>query len=163
MINLKSFFPQFPRKLYLLSAFLYMCGIFYLSSLKINLPDSGYPLLRAFVINFCHCPLYAGLGFLLLLGFATRDSSGQPIPNKLTIFLSMAVLSFYGVFDEFHQSWSGRTPSIYDLFTDIFGGFLGVISLNLLYNNKTSIKPFYFLILITLILSLFFSGLATFE
>ena len=111
-----------PRGLYLAGALAWMAGIFVLSGMRIHLPESGYPRLWSFLVNFFHFPLYAGLGALLLLGLRSGGGEGTPRLGRRAVISALAVLALYGAFDEIHQSFTGRTPSVLDFLVDCCGG-----------------------------------------
>ncbi|MBU0755962.1 MAG: VanZ family protein [Planctomycetes bacterium] len=117
---------RYSRKAYLLVAVLYMGGIYFLSGLSIPFKDTPHPDLLAFCANLFHLPLYTGLGLVLLLGYRDAEAEQGSWFVKRTVFLALSTLALYGAFDEFHQSWSGRTPSVLDFFVDLCGGSFAV-------------------------------------
>lgn len=118
-----------PRALYIAGALAWMGGIFLLSSMKIHLPETGNPRLWSFLANFFHFPLYAGLGALLLLGFRRDGEKKGSRLGPRAFVPALAVLALYGAFDEVHQSFTGRTPSVLDFLVDCCGGGAAVVAL----------------------------------
>jgi VanZ family protein len=70
-----------------------------------------------------HALGYSGLSILVVRAFAGR------LPTRVqlkTIAASVALVVFYGMTDEFHQTFvPGRTASIDDLVADTIGAFAG--------------------------------------
>lgn len=95
----------------------YMGIIFYLSSRNFHLPE-----LPDNSDKFIHVCIYFPLAFLFYLSL---NRSGI----KRYVFLAAVILTvFYGVTDEFHQSFvPGRDSSIGDAFADFVGALLGGI------------------------------------
>jgi VanZ family protein len=127
---------RLSRSFYLIIAVFYMGGIYFLSSLSIPFEDVRHPNLLAFCANLFHFPLYMGLGIVLLLGFRGEVSGEGPWIVPRTIFISMTVLALYGAFDEVHQSWSGRTPSVMDFLVNLCGGLCALWSLKFLLDRS---------------------------
>ncbi len=72
-----------------------------------------------------HFVEYFILGALLVRAFS--NSSGKA-NFKLILLLSILIASAYGILDEFHQRFvPGRSPGIFDIFSDIIGSFLGAL------------------------------------
>ena len=103
-----DFLLRIPRKIYLVAAVAYMGGIYFLSSIHIPIEEETYPFFWSFCANFFHFPLYMGLGSILLLGLRTHTGS----LNARTVIAALCIVALYGAFDEYHQSWTGRNPSI---------------------------------------------------
>ncbi len=94
----------------------YMGVIFYLSSLG----GSDLPTLIGNFDKVIHMFLYLILAFLLSLSL---NKSGI---KRYVFLLAFLISVFYGASDEFHQSFvPDRDVSLYDLFADAFGAFLG--------------------------------------
>lgn len=147
---------------YLFTAALYMGFIYFLSSVQIPIEESAHPKFWSYMGNLFHFPLYAGLGCLLLLGFRTSsDDAGVHLRTR-TLILALLILAAYGAFDEYHQSWTGRTPSVIDFVMDLNGGLLAVIVLKLILDK--SLSPGRFLLLFALLscLALLLSSASTF-
>ncbi len=71
-----------------------------------------------------HAVVYAVLGMLVLRGLASGRCLG--ITGGAAV-AAVVVTSFYGLSDEFHQSFvPGRTATARDLVADTVGAFLGV-------------------------------------
>ena len=56
--------------------------------------------------------------------------------------LAIGALLIYGLSDEYHQSFTGRHPSLLDLASDLIGGVLGVLLLGYLLDRRPSTGPF---------------------
>ncbi len=69
--------------------------------------------------KLAHIVLFAGLGFSLFFAFTG-------IKDKIiwAAFIAYA----YGIFDELHQTWSGRYGRWQDTFIDLIGIVLGIIA-----------------------------------
>jgi VanZ family protein len=93
----------------------YMSIIFYLSSLNFHLPE-----LPPNSDKVAHVCLYFPLAFLFYLSL---NRSGI----KKYVFLATVILTFfYGITDEFHQSFvPGRDSSFGDVIADLAGALLG--------------------------------------
>jgi VanZ family protein len=89
--------------------------IFFASSIPAgDLPPGRYGTIG-------HLIGYAVLGFLAFLALRVDQ------PSRKAAILAVLLASFYGVTDEFHQSFvPGRTPSVYDWVIDTAGAALGV-------------------------------------
>ncbi len=118
------------RWAYLAAAAGYMGGIYFLSSLKIRLPDTDYPRVWSFFGNLFHFPLYTGLGLLLLLGFRSTDSRESRVLGFRSVAAALPLLTLYGALDEYHQSFTGRTPSFKDFLLDVCGGLAALLILS---------------------------------
>lgn len=93
----------------------YMSIIFYLSSRNFNLPE-----LPSNSDKIAHVCLYFPLAFLFYLSL---NRSGI---KRYVFFATVILAVFYGVTDEFHQSFvPGRDSSIGDVFADFAGALLG--------------------------------------
>jgi VanZ family protein len=116
----------------------YMGFIFFLSSQEFSL-DIEMTLLWAMIFNLCHVPLYLGLSVLITLYlrkiFKISEKSGSSLAYG---FMAVAALLVYGLSDEYHQSFTGRTPSLLDLASDLVGGVLGVLLVSYLIDAKLS-------------------------
>jgi len=153
MLNLTFSITRFSRTFYFVSALCYMGCIYILSSIKIHMPDSSYPIFLSFCANLFHSPHYAGLGVLLNLSLRTHDPSSLPTLTLKSIIISLLVLIAYGAFDEYHQSWTGRTPSIMDLCSDISGGIFAVLILKHFIDNSPTRRVFIFLFILLCVMS----------
>lgn len=147
---------------YLISAALYMGFIYFLSSVQIPIEESAHPQLWSYMGNLFHFPLYAGLGCLLLLGFRTRNKEAGAHLETRTLVLALLILAAYGAFDEYHQSWSGRTPSVIDFIMDLNGGLLAVLALKLILDKSLSPGRFLTLFVLLSVLALLLASASTF-
>lgn len=69
-----------------------------------------------------HIVEYAIFGILVFRAFLSHD-----IDKKKALLISIVIASFYGITDEFHQSFiSGRTATIRDTIIDTIGAIIGV-------------------------------------
>jgi len=92
----------------------YMAWIFHLSSLPGSATGPDTPFWR-FAANASHVPLYAGLGFCVLMTVAH-----WPWPARAVWTLGIGLA--YAGFDEWHQSWApGRSASAADVALDGIG------------------------------------------
>ena len=82
-----------------------------------------------------HFVEYFILGALLIRAFV--NSSGKA-SFKLILLLSILIASIYGAIDEFHRRFVlGRSPEIFDIFSDIIGFSLGaLLSIHKEKNNR---------------------------
>lgn len=101
---------------------LWMVLIYYSSSIrgedisKIDIPN---------IDKLFHLVEYFILGALLVRAFANSSDKAN---LKLILFLSILIASTYGALDEFHQRFVlGRSPDIFDIFSNIIGSFLGAL------------------------------------
>jgi VanZ family protein len=147
---------RIPRKAYLITAVLYMGGIYYLSSIHIPIEEEVYPFFWSFCANFFHFPLYMGLGMLLLLGLRTETGS----LNTRTVFAALCIVALYGAFDEYHQSWTGRNCSVTDFFIDVLGGIAAAVFLKSVLEKTISLRRF---LIIFFVLIFFASVCAVWE
>jgi hypothetical protein len=108
------------------SVLAYMAGIFFLSSMKFTIRE--VTLWDDMLFNLAHVPLYFGLMVLLSLLF--RDlftvRPGSSLEMKW-IFAAMGVLFLFAASDEYHQSFTGRCMSAWDLLSDMIGGMIGML------------------------------------
>lgn len=102
-----------------LPVLLSMGAIFYFSSLPGREIPSLFPL-QDLIFHFC---LYALLAYFL--SRALRNTCSRLTLLK-TVSLTVFFATLYGVSDEFHQLFvPGRCFSVFDLFTDGIGSFVG--------------------------------------
>jgi len=101
---------------------LWMALIFLSSSIKgEDIPTIDVPGID----KLFHFVEYFILGALLARAFVNSSDKSN---FKLILLLSILIASVYGVLDEFHQRFvSGRSPEIFDIFSDIIGSFSGVL------------------------------------
>jgi VanZ family protein len=93
----------------------YMSLIFYLSSQNFHLPE-----LPANSDKFIHAFIYFPLAFLFYLSLRNCGI------KKYIFAIAFILAGFYGITDEFHQSFvPGRDASIGDAIADFTGALLG--------------------------------------
>ena len=99
-----------------------MALIYYSSAIPgENIPKIDIPNID----KLLHFVEYFILGALLVRAFS---NSSDKVNFKLILLLSVLIASIYGLLDEFHQSFvPGRSPDIFDLFSDIIGSLLGAL------------------------------------
>ena len=98
---------------------LYCCMIFGVSTI----PGNQVPQTISVSDKLMHMTLYAGLS--ALFARAVAFNSHKPWPFLIWL-LSLAFVSFYGITDEFHQSYvPGRSSDIQDWMADLIGGGIG--------------------------------------
>lgn len=109
---------RMPRSLAALPAAAWMGLIWWLSSLS---GDAGPPsILGGFVNNLAHAPLFGLLALWLVL-LLPRSGGWPRLDRRAAAAILLAVLA-YALLDEWHQSTSpGRSPSPYDILTDLVG------------------------------------------
>ncbi len=97
-----------------------MALIYYSSSIPgENIPKIEIPNID----KVFHFVGYFILGVLLTRAFVNTCDKAN---FKLVLLLSVLIASIYGVLDEFHQRFvPGRSPEIFDIFSDIIGSLLG--------------------------------------
>jgi VanZ family protein len=120
-----------------------MGGIYFLSSLSIPFDDIKHPNPVAFCANMFHFPLYMGLAATLLLGLRAEGAQDGKILENRSILAALGILALYGAFDEFHQSWSGRTPSTMDFLINLCGGICAVWALKYYVEQSLSLRRFF--------------------
>ncbi|MDP3730178.1 MAG: VanZ family protein [Candidatus Omnitrophota bacterium] len=101
---------------------LWMGLIYYSSSIPAeDIPKFDIPGID----KLFHLVEYFILGILLVRAFA---NSYDKASFKLILLLSVLIASIFGVLDELHQRFvPGRSPEIFDIFSDIIGSFLGAL------------------------------------
>lgn len=105
---------------------LVMAVIFYLS----HQPDIPLPQTVSFQDKILHLIAYGVLAATVL--WAIRPTCSPAAGLGVIVFCLL-----YGISDEFHQSFiPGRSPSIYDVFADVFGAFLVVAGRILIFRKK---------------------------
>ena len=116
---------------YALLALLHALLIYRLSAIPGDRIPSGGASLRV-LANFCHAPLYFGLGFLVSMAVAARPA-GAVVLGWKRIAVGVTICFGYAVFDEWHQSRvRGRSPDILDIVTDVAGIVAAVTAARLL-------------------------------
>jgi len=155
-----SSFLKISRSSYGLAAAAYMGLIYFLSSLYIPMDDVPHPNLISFAANLFHLPLYMGLAMVLLLALRSNKNEGALFP-RVTVRNSIFILALYGAFDEYHQSWSGRTPSVLDWLVDICAGAAAVWTLQFLLEKSLAARTLFFRATAVVVLScaLAFAGM----
>lgn len=139
-----SDYSKIRKNVFIIITILYAGFIFYLSSQSdISVPSAVFnmPILYKFaeiakdmdlvflidiakyayenVDKLAHMVLYFGLGILLHLTFRNSDNA---ILQKYAAIFAVLLGVFYGITDEFHQSFvPGRTSSLHDLLADGIG------------------------------------------
>jgi len=120
----------------------YMAVIYALSSMQINL-DVQLPFLTSMFFNMCHVPLYFGLCVLIALYVRKIFKGGEGENSSLPYMLvALGIIAVYGLSDEYHQSFTGRHPSLLDLASDLIGGLLGILLLGYVLDRKPSTRLF---------------------
>ena len=110
------------RSLALLSAFLWMAALYYLS----DQPSLPAPQLFPHQDKLMHATAYAILAALLLLSMPLR-TAGFTRHQALT---ATALASLYGISDEFHQSFvPGRDADVFDWLADSSGALISTLLL----------------------------------
>ena len=103
----------------------YMALIFGLSSIPGSPPAQDYLWLHwifGMVKNSLHIPLFAGLAWLLRWSLTAITGN-----KRLLIMLAFCLTVIYGIFDEWHQSFTPyRTSSFSDLMLDTTGAILAL-------------------------------------
>ena len=101
---------------------LWMALIYYSSSIRAeNIPKIDIPNID----KLFHFVEYFILGALLIRAFANSSDKAN---FRLIFLLSILIASIYGVLDEFHQRFiPGRSPEIFDIFSDIIGSLSGAL------------------------------------
>lgn len=101
---------------------LWMAIIYFSSSISgEDIPQIDIPNID----KLFHFIEYFILGALLVRAFA---NSSDKVNFKVILFLSLLIALIYGVLDEFHQRFvSGRSPEIFDIFSDIIGSLFGTL------------------------------------
>lgn len=109
--------------------------IFYISSL----PNLKAPLERFSLDKVYHLGEYIVLGFL----FTRALTHTKPtLSNKIALIVALSFVCFYGLTDEFHQSFVvGRASDLKDLIADTVGGFLGAWLFLKLSDQNEARKP----------------------
>lgn len=76
-----------------------------------------------------HMGLYFPLGFFLMAEFRLAK---QPMLNRHSILLTLIFVAVYGGLIEIGQDYLfvNRTADWWDFLSDIFGGFLGILTFN---------------------------------
>jgi len=114
----KIFFRYWSQPLLIAST------IFYLSSIpgdEIHIPV--FP----FSDKLCHALAYGALSFFLTRALTRKERLHPGIKNYRSVFVWAVVFGiFYGISDEFHQSFvPGRSVDAGDLFADGIGSLMG--------------------------------------
>jgi hypothetical protein len=109
-----------PRAFWAVAAAAWIALIWYLSDQSMEQAPAG-PLWR-FLANGVHVPLFGLLALWLALALprapATPRFPGCPRLGVGLTVLIVLLVSAYGGVDEWHQSWSGRSPQLTDWLTD---------------------------------------------
>ena len=115
---------MYPERywLRLLPVTLVMGSIFFLS----HQPGNSFSLPKIENIDkLLHCLLYAVLGLAALWALSPQFRQKRPVLAAVGIVLFCL---FYGITDEFHQSFiPGRSCDVFDVMADASGGVLAVI------------------------------------
>jgi len=95
-------------------------GIIFLVS---SLPGLKPPVEGFNIDKILHMGEYIPFGFLAARAF--RAHNNDVAAHKL-IILAVSAACFYGISDEYHQSFvDGRFASVFDVMADTAGGFIG--------------------------------------
>lgn len=110
---------RLPAPLRMVPMLLGMATIFYLS----NQPgDSLYLPPLPGIDKLAHLVVYGALAAATLLAWSERWKQERA---RLTVLLTVCFCFFYGLSDEFHQSFiPGRSPSLADILADSAGAAL---------------------------------------
>jgi len=88
--------------------------------------------------KIAHFSAYAVLAFLMYWLFDINKKT--EILSWRKVFVIIFVLTFYGIFDEIHQSFiPGRSTEFYDLVADVLGIWTGVLIARYIFFNKKQI------------------------
>jgi VanZ family protein len=97
-------------------------GFIFIGSSIGRIPRVGDDAMDGLVHRAAHLLEFAVLGALL----ARATSKGRPV-SKREIIITLLVVGFYGVSDEFHQRFTpGRSSEASSVLFDVAGGAVGV-------------------------------------
>jgi VanZ family protein len=97
-------------------------GVIFIGSSIARMPRVGGETLDGLVHRAAHLLEFAVLGALLL-----RATSRGRSASKREIIITLLVVGFYGVSDEFHQRFTpGRSSEGISVLFDVAGGAIGV-------------------------------------
>lgn len=98
------------------------CGLLYGLSAQSYAPHPSFP----YFDKLAHGALYAVLGFLAARAFSSGRTAWSP---RFLLMAAALTAIFYGVFDEWHQSFvPGRMSDWKDTVADGIGGILGGVT-----------------------------------
>ncbi len=120
-------FLSLNRFVQLFLILVYMAVIYLLSAIQIDI-DKETPYILEVLTNLCHVPLFMGLAMLLLpfvRTFFDRDEERHFSPWSLVFVVLFTVV--FGITDEWHQSYTGRSSTVLDVVSDLIGGIWGVL------------------------------------
>lgn len=134
--RLLLWFLSLNRFVHLFLAAAYMVGIYLVSGIEIDF-DPDVPFIWEVATNLCHVPVYMGLAMLLLPLVRTffKTDEEREIPPRVMIIVLVAVL-FYGISDEWHQSFTGRSATFLDVVSDLIGGIWGIFVWGLVVDRR---------------------------
>jgi VanZ family protein len=91
-------------------------------------------IIHLIVRKIAHFTEYGILGYFAVRAF--RTSPGIYL-SRYWFVISFAIVVFYALIDEYHQSFvPSRTSSIYDSFIDMTGGLTVILLLRLWYRER---------------------------
>jgi len=112
---------RIPRALATPLAVLWMAWIWWLSSSTFEHGEGNF--LWPVLANLVHAPLFGLLALIMVLALPRRGEGGWPHPGTGGLVAILALVLCYGIVDEWHQTMvGGRTPSVFDVLTDVVGG-----------------------------------------
>lgn len=121
MKNFEGLLARYPL-------FRYVPGILLLAMIfrTSSIPGDGMTWLVSPFDKFVHCGVYAVLGACFCLWFSNSRWEKRSLAMA---FCAAGLCLFFGVLDEFHQSFvPGRSVSAGDVCADFVGGLLGAFA-----------------------------------
>jgi len=113
-MNFKTFFFKFLR--WLPALFIFGCSWYLSSQSRVDFMPEFH-----FSDKVVHCSCFAILTFFVAFAVYKKN-----YVQRIQFWLPVAIVSFYGVIDEFHQSLvPGRSCDIFDWFADTLGAVIG--------------------------------------
>jgi len=88
-----------------------------------SIPGSSLPDQPELIYKVAHFIEYAILAALLTLAI-----NGPKRALWVAALIALLVASAYGASDEFHQSFTGRSPDVWDWVADTLGAIIGAIA-----------------------------------
>ncbi len=85
-----------------------------------SIPGEAIPPVPAFNYDkLIHAFMYGGLTLFFYRFIRCREKLFAP-----PLIITFVTIAFYGAFDEWHQQFVGRTPSLYDYYANLAGVIL---------------------------------------